>query len=754
MVFLSQEQKSFRYPYQWLDTAATTLLLLTTLLLPIFTLPATRDAIDLPKELLLGGATLAAFLLWLLRGVLAREFYLRRSAVDLPLALFLAAVIVSAFFSASPSVAWLGRMGSFVLHATGMVLFAAFSWLLVQYIRGLALWQVFAQTFCGAGAFAMVLYLLRNISWMRPISSWFGFNTVTQLNSAFGIGVAVFATLALGMLLERGSLGLRHAIPALSAVLAFVTLLRLGFNVAWIVNAVGLALLLLLGASFAREVRIPIMSVLFFLFLISLLFGVTRTPDIIKETLPTEVALSARASWDIAAHAIFSSVQRFLFGSGPGTFVYVFSEFRPVAFNTVQTMWTSRFYRPYNTLFAVLAEIGVIGSVAFVFLFLVPVGMLFAAWRHARAAFIEEDITIRLPVFAVGAAWITATVGLGIAYYTVTLWWMWWVLLALTIAGLSFVVEHTMREHTVLLEVSPQYSLAISFAVILVVAAFAFIGVFSARFFVAEQTYTRAIRLVNVAGEREGLERALVLRPRSVEYRLALASLYFSEAKVEADKGENASSEAIAGFMSAAVAEARLAAEYDPKNVETWETLSLMYLNARVLAADANEWSREATKRAIALEPTNAVLHWRLGNIHEFAKDEDDAEKMYQKAIELKGDYVLAYVSLSNIYEQNNRLDDAINVFAPIAQLFENDPELLFNVGRLFYNRNGSGDNDHAELLFSRAVELQPNYSNAIYSLGLIAERRGDKPEARQMFMRVRDLNPNNPDIGEKLRSL
>ncbi|PJA90554.1 MAG: hypothetical protein CO137_00055, partial [Candidatus Magasanikbacteria bacterium CG_4_9_14_3_um_filter_32_9] len=147
-------------------------------------------------------------------------------------------------------------------------------------------------------------------------------------------------------------------------------------------------------------------------------------------------------------------------------------------------------------------------------------------------------------------------------------------------------------------------------------------------------------------------------------------------------------------------------------------------------------------------------FYWYLGDISVFAKDTEGTEKAYKKAIELKPDYLSAYLSLSEFYESQENLDSAISIYTPVLRLVQNSPEVLFSLGRMFYNKNEENDDKQAELLWLRAIELTPNYSNALYSLGLLYERRGDKALALNYFKKVEELNPNNVDIGNKVREM
>lgn len=759
MSFLEKKSARYSYPYEWVDLIAQALLFCGVIVLPLFTLPFTRDTIDLPKTLLFGGIVLSVFLLWFARGVAARELYLRRTSLDLPLATFLFFVAIAAIFSVSPGVAWIGRMGLFVLHGSVAFLLVVSSWLLIQYLRTVDAWSRFLHGFLLSGVLAAVVFFGRGLPGVARVVSWTGGNTVSGLHSVFGIFMAVIGIIGIGLLLERGVRPLRQVIPLLAALSSVAALFRLGFMIAWVIFAVGLFLLVLLGLLFASQTRSAFVSGTFALFLLSLCVIGFGSPSALKLSLPTEVALGAQASWGIGQTAILSGARPFLVGFGPGSYVYVFSKFRPEAFNLVPSLWSHRFYRGYNTPVTFLTEIGVLGSASWIFVILFYGGAIVIAWRHVRergdGIFAESASARPVAVFVVVAAWVAASIGMVVSFYTFTLWWMWWFLFALGLAGMLFLVPGLLREGTIFLAVSPQYSLAFSFAIIFILSVVVLLSVHAGRLYVGEIAYTRATVTGNALEQRQHLDRALAFSPRSVEYRLALAAWHFSTARLESEKGAAAASaETIASSLSSAVSEARSAAERDPNTVETWEALSLMYLNARAIAADANQWALDATNRALELEPTNPVLHWRLGNIYEFDGNTQEAKQAYERAIRMKADYLASYLSLSELYEKEQNMTAAIDVFAPVLGLLEQNAELLFHIGRLWYNRNTGADLDQAEAAWLRAVELEPNFSNALYSLGLLYERKGERVKAREYFERVRALNPGNPDILQKLRSL
>jgi tetratricopeptide (TPR) repeat protein len=64
------------------------------------------------------------------------------------------------------------------------------------------------------------------------------------------------------------------------------------------------------------------------------------------------------------------------------------------------------------------------------------------------------------------------------------------------------------------------------------------------------------------------------------------------------------------------------------------------------------------------------------------------------------------------------------------------------------------GENEKATVALERAVELNPQYSNARYFLGLSYFRVGRISEAIEQFTIVSNLNPDNEDVKTILNNL
>lgn len=760
MAFLQQQTTAQPVGLRILTQIARGLLLVTLVALPLFFLPYTQDPINFPKEMFLAIGTLLVLLLWLLRAVQSKTVVVRRTVLDKALLVFLGVVIVSSFLSKIQVISFLGKTSDFVFHTSAFVLFLLWVYLLVQYVVTSRHWRLFADVLLLSNTIAAALFLFRSNSIIRSILGNELFNTVSSSNSTFAVFVALLGALSIGLLLVRGRSVVSQGIAGLSAIASVVVLLKTGFTLSWVVFAISLGLLLVIGISFLRSTHVFSLSVAFFLFLMSVLLIFIGSPRGLKTQLPVEVALGAQATWNISQQAFLSDVKSFLIGSGPGTFTQNFSLYRTRSFNQSDVAWAVRFEHPFNVVYGLLAELGVLGSISFIFVLLLALGSMFSAWLKMKPAIsLSDDETpldddpIKLEVFVFVAIFIAATVAMAFLFFDLSMWWLWWTLLSMSIIGLSSLVPALVTEESYALRTSPQYALVSSFGMILALTGVIVLGVIGTRFYMADVAYAEGTALGTSDAARAKLEEAVTLRPGYAPYLSALAEAHFSHAQ-RISQEESPNTERLVSAIAAAINTARRAADTWENDVETWQTLGLMYRGAEGLAQDANQWAIDAFSRAIELEPTNALLHWHLGKALASAGQTEAAVGALKESIRLKRNYLPATVDLSRVYESQGDLDNAIGVYEPVFELIAEQPEIMFQLGRLFYNRNAEGDLGRAEQSWLQAVRLNPRYVNALYSLGLLYERQGDSEAALQYFEETQQLVPDNTDVRAKVERL
>jgi tetratricopeptide (TPR) repeat protein len=103
----------------------------------------------------------------------------------------------------------------------------------------------------------------------------------------------------------------------------------------------------------------------------------------------------------------------------------------------------------------------------------------------------------------------------------------------------------------------------------------------------------------------------------------------------------------------------------------------------------------------------------------------------------------------------------AINSYDSALKLDPNNPYLYFQEGSVYLvealsssDADKSGDLAKAQTQLEKAVVLNPNYSDALYSLGLVYDALGQKDQAIAEFTKVQQLNPQNTDIPKILNNL
>lgn len=726
--------------------------------IPLFFLPFTRDVLNAPKTIILVVAALLGLFFWCWQVILQKTITIRTISAQPFFIFFLVSVLLSAVFSAIPSVSFLGKTSVFVGSITFLYATVAFAWLMIQTITTEKLWVWATNTIVLSTTISGLLFLLNSVPAVANILPDTLTNLMSQQVGIFVIILASMSTLSLGLIMHRGTTAGSLILSWVSLIISTIAVFHVGFTSGLLTLIVGMIATVVVGMRLVDVHRSFALSIAFGLFLASLAALFFGTPAFIRAQMPTEISLGIRPSSHIALETITGSAKQFILGSGIGTFSYAFSLYKPETYNAGNPIWNIRMEHAWSTPFELMTELGVLGSVAFFLLLCVLLGtcISYTLQKSRQTDSTEEELHERQLaasfVFPFFSALVALTVGMFVASFDATAWWLWFVLIALAYIGMSLQTNaHTNILHRSI-SVSPEYSIASSFALLLLLSTMMMACVFGIKMYRAEAVYTQATKATTLADARTLNERAVALRPTYPPYLTSLAGVYMTSA-IELASTSSTAPQALS-YISNAISVANRATELWKKDVSTWETTGIMYQTTIPVTEEAVTWAIDAYQKAIALDPNNPSLHWRLGIVYAQQKNLEEAKKSLEKAIAVKPDFVQAYIDLSMLLEQEEKIDDSIALFQPIFPVIQNNPDVLFMLGRLFYNRDGEGDIDRAIQLWQRATSLAPEYSNALYALGLAYEKKGNTTQAVTLFRKVRELNPDNPDIAQKINSL
>ncbi|MDO8625859.1 MAG: tetratricopeptide repeat protein [Candidatus Magasanikbacteria bacterium] len=747
-----------------IDAITFGLLIAAAILVPWAVDNSVTNSFALSKLLVSAGLCLLALLVFAVKIVFSKKIILVRSFLDFPLLGLLVAAFLSALWSVARGDSFWGNNSYLVISFALLLSSVIWYFVCLNTISTVRRWESLVHAIVLVGGTSALVFILKAV-WHWDVLNYLvgsALNPVDIANSAFGVWLIVIFVLAAGKLISRSLPAAWLLIYFFIALLTFVSLVLLGFTIIWWLLLLALALLLALGITLIKVSRVGWLSVLFILFLITALLLAFGPPKNFQNIVPSEVVLNGASSWLIARDTVLFGVKNFLLGSGLGTFGIDFSQFRDVSVNNDALAWSLRFHRPQSSLVAILAEGGVLTLFPLLIIILLVLGHIAARFRQLKKATRELpgsdggsilEPSSQLDVFLVALAWIVLSVSLLVTFFGVVLWWLWFVLLALTAIGIALSGGEPLRGHEFAIADTPQYRLMFSFVMIVVLCAVIISGIYGLRLYFAERHYTKALASQDYKIAEEEVKTAISYRGNYAAYHTGLAQAYLLQAIVES-RVAKPDLEKVGKLLGQAVVTARFATALSPRTVALWENLTVMYENAALFVPGARSLAINTLIEARDLEPTNPFLAWRLGNNYALASEWSNATKLFQEAINLKKDYAPAYVGLSVAYEQANNLDKAITTYQTVYALLPNDVDILYNFGRLLYNRAKNGDRDNAEKLWQQVLALQADNSNALYSLGLLSESRGAKARALEYYYQVKKLNPQNQDVITKINSL
>jgi tetratricopeptide (TPR) repeat protein len=141
---------------------------------------------------------------------------------------------------------------------------------------------------------------------------------------------------------------------------------------------------------------------------------------------------------------------------------------------------------------------------------------------------------------------------------------------------------------------------------------------------------------------------------------------------------------------------------------------------------------------AIAQAPNCHDCYYNIGYAHMQKKEWEKAEGAFKKATELKPDYAEAWNGLANTYNQQKKLDLALEASANAAKYGGGgaaggggSASALYNQGVILWNQ---GKYPEAKEKFEAAAKADPTYSDAHYRLGMANLNLGDMPGAAAAF--------------------
>ncbi len=662
-------------------------------LLPLFFISATANFFEPNKFILLATATTAGFVIWGARMVLEKKFTFTRSPLDLPILLFAAIAFIATLSSLDQFVSLVGAYGRPWPSFFAVAVVCAFYFLVTSNLKTKKQIEQIVLVLIGSTTLASLIALFSYFGRYFPFdfAKFHSFNTI---GSPIGLALlqAIVIPLAVYWVISTKDRVLFIVGTAAALVMIF-SLILINFPPAFLgpVAAVIFSASTMLKTKFTQSAKngLIVIAVAAFLFLAlryvpqiaqgilgNMISAKTQnvTPDQQIDT-PKEVVLPQGVGWDIATSTIG---KRPLFGTGPGTFAFTFTQLKPRYLNSTN-LWPVSFDKSSSDFTEIIATEGIVGTIVYLILIAIALRFIWAlVYKGSRPG----------PYLAVSSAIIAGVVisFFGTSQLTNALVFFF-ALASLNVLAKAHEEKHiseltvevaTLRNHFnwfplggnlgVLKTTNDKNAAKSQILPAIFLAAVIIVSIFTLRYqisaFQGEYYYRQALL---ASAKNDGnktldfLQKAIIANPGVDAYHRALAQTALAIALNLNQKKDLSDSDkqVLTQLVSVAVDQAKVASGYQilplhvpgisAANVNNWAALADVYTNLIGSVSQTDVHAVNALSQAVNLDPENVILHDRLGLLYARVNNLDLAQRKFEDATIVKSDYGPAHYHLAKV---------------------------------------------------------------------------------------------------------
>ncbi|MCK9379223.1 MAG: hypothetical protein M0P97_03740, partial [Candidatus Moranbacteria bacterium] len=517
---------------------------------PLFFAGITFQGTAFEKQIYFYFWLLLGLVAWLAKSIKTGEMKIRKTPLDIPILLFWITYLLSMLFSVDRWHSFWGFFGDPSRGFLGVTAFVVAYYFFFSHITKDRL-KLILSAIIASGTIVSLWTIARLLDW-QIFPSVIAENTPASLIGSFsGLNVfmGVFIILAVGAVLKiASSEEMKKTNRIILMSVLFVTI---------ILGAVAFVLLqgftfwpaILAGSgifslyAFSRVIKIPIHWIWlpmasFALFLAIFMVG---NMNLSRVSLPAEVSLSYKMSWDIIKGGLKENA---IIGSGPATYGYAFSKFKPQDFNLNQ-FYDVRFYQGSGLFLEAVPTIGILGTIIFLLLMFSYLSVSFYLISREK----DKNKTISLAFFSASVALI-----LNILFFKASGPIIVIGFLASVMALISIILESDAKldYFNLSLKASPKYALSLAFVFVVLSSAIVFSFVYLGKIFASDALAGMAVKESDVNREDAvvKMQRSIQLNPKEGRYYTRLGQEYLILANQQAiGKDAKNNADAITNYL-------------------------------------------------------------------------------------------------------------------------------------------------------------------------------------------------------------
>lgn len=693
------------------------LVTVSTLVASLLFLPATSEFFETNKLTALIIISIFALLAWSVKMLLEKRFSFTRTPLDIPILFLLGVVFVATLSSVDQFTSFVGAHGrpwpGFLPYvAVAALYFLTTSNLKTRKQVELVLWTLVAGT-----TIAAVVGILSYFGLYLPFefAQTRSFNTLGIINR-LALLEAFVIPISASWAIFTASRNVRIAAIVSTLIMAFSVIL-INYLPAYLMVAAAVVFLVLANTKTKLEKSaqgaVATLAIFIFLFLV-----LRFVPQVTQGTLgswiiaedatidaPKERSIGNQTSWDIAAQAIG---KRPLFGTGPGTYRFAYTQLKPRYINNLEDLWAVRFDKPASDFTEIITTMGVVGTLAYLVFIVVIARFIWTLVFKSQSNAIYLPLAAAIVAFLVGSFLAVSSLATVIPFFVV-------------LALLSILAKATHENYVYdvavelatlkgrfswfpigtsndLLKTSPEGKgtksqvLPSIFLLLVLIAAIIALR-YQTNAYRAEVAYRQSLLAARSNDGNKtvaGLQDAIRANPRVDTYHRILAQTSLNAAINLSSQGQldENRQRLLVQLAQVAIDQGKVASGYQilplrlpgisAANVANWETLAAVYQAMIGSINGADVHAVNTLSQAVALDPQNPLLHDRLGQLYQRLDNKDLAARKYEDAAIVKGDFGPAHYHLAKVLIDAGGEVPRIASELNLAKRFlpENDPAL------------------------------------------------------------------------------
>jgi len=734
--------------------------------IPLFFTGLTFQGIVFEKQIFFYFWALLALISWAAKGVILGEMKIRRTPLDIPIIVFWSIYVLATIFSVDKWHSFWGFFGDPSRGLMGVTALVIIYYLILSnFTKKRMQWMIGGLVSSSVLISVWSLLLFMGIDFIPDNAK--AFIPFNLIGTSVGLKLFIGAMLPLIILIifkmkTEGNIikkflfyGLLLFIP----INLFLTSV-LYEKTSALVILVGIGFLLLYILSHVVRPKVKLIWIPMAVFVLAMIVLMVGQNNFSRIDIPLEVSPNAKVSWEVTKGVL---KEKAILGSGPATYGYDFSAFKPQEFNN-NTFFELRFYQATGVFFEAIATIGILGTLAFLVLTIVFVNIsIYLVSKDKDKNKIYSLSLLSAILILMAGSFLMRVEG--------TILLIGGLLGALAMATMLW--ESGVKEKSInlSLKASPKFALTLAFLFIIISSGVAALFVYIGKAYVADIYAGNGLRSFDVSEKSvTNIMKAINLNNREGRYYSRASQEFMAIANKEALKSADEQNiDLIKDNINKSLSYGKASVEYMPNDALNISVLAQIYENAGLFVADTLELSMKTYEDILKIEPHNPIAYLKVGQIKittaSFEEDESKRTEIIKKAkeslltaLEKKANLDIAYYYLSIAENALGEKSEAIISASNAVQLNPNNITYLFNLGRLYQDRNEGEDSKNAQKIFEYILTINADDVNTNLASGLLYERAGEKNKAIKRYEKVSALilgdSENEKSTKEQLKKM